>query len=149
MIIHILITLKFFRCSVGGETGVTITSTPQDTSHFSWEMEAFRYFGDSDGIIITCRILICRNRPIEQLTDECRRCGQRPFPLRRKRDTANDDESNVLIDRSVKSRPIYIAVRDSKLYLFITLEILYCRQSKIMYVFQMTGSVNFPAPTDG
>eukprot|EP00111_Clytia_hemisphaerica_P012530 TCONS_00036835-protein len=101
------------KCSVGGETGVTITSTPQDTSHFSWEMEAFRYFGDSDGIIITCRILICRNRPIGQLTDECRRCGQRPFPLRRKRDAAKEDEINVLTDKSVKSLPIFIAVRDA------------------------------------
>uniref|UniRef100_A0A7M5X091 ZP domain-containing protein n=1 Tax=Clytia hemisphaerica TaxID=252671 RepID=A0A7M5X091_9CNID len=76
-------------------------------------MEAFRYFGDSDGIIITCRFLICRNRPIGQLTDECRRCGQRTFPLRRKRDAAKEDESNVLTDKSVKSPPIFIAVRDA------------------------------------
>ncbi|XP_066919363.1 von Willebrand factor D and EGF domain-containing protein-like [Clytia hemisphaerica] len=100
------------RCSVGGETSVTITTTPQDTREFSWEMEAFRYFGDSDGIIITCRILICRNRPIDQLSEECRRCGQKA-PLRRKRnvDNDNEDSDNVLTDKSVKSRPIFIAER--------------------------------------
>uniref|UniRef100_A0A7M6DM46 ZP-C domain-containing protein n=1 Tax=Clytia hemisphaerica TaxID=252671 RepID=A0A7M6DM46_9CNID len=101
------------RCSVGGETGVTITTTPQDTREFSWEMEAFRYFGDSDGIIITCRILICRNRPFDQLSEECRRCGQKaPLALRRKRNVDNEDD-DVLTDKSVKSQPIFIAVRNT------------------------------------
>ena len=111
--IKYVFVLQFFRCSVGGETSVIITTTPQDTRDFSWEMEAFRYFGDSDGIIITCRVLICRNRPFDQLSEECRRCGQRA-PLRRKRNAENKETENVLTDKSVKSRPIFIAERNSK-----------------------------------
>ena len=70
-------------------------------------MEAFRYFGNSDGIVITCRVLVCRNNPFDQLTDECKRCGQ--TTVRRKR--RNDKEEDVLSEKSLKSAPIFLVAR--------------------------------------
>eukprot|EP00111_Clytia_hemisphaerica_P020104 TCONS_00059241-protein len=97
------------RC-VGDDETLAITSSNQQTHMFSWEMEAFRYFGNSDGIVITCRVLVCRNNPFDQLTDECKRCGQTTV-RRKRRNDEDEEEKDVLSETSLKSDPIFLVER--------------------------------------
>ena len=93
-----------YRCSYGDDT-VKITSLSNDTHAFSWEMLAFRYFGNSDGVIISCRVLICTNLDDSpKLIDPlCTRCGELSF--RRKRRALNGARN---FESVVTSEPIFI-----------------------------------------
>uniref|UniRef100_A0A7M5XBD1 ZP domain-containing protein n=1 Tax=Clytia hemisphaerica TaxID=252671 RepID=A0A7M5XBD1_9CNID len=65
-------------------------------------MLAFRYFGNSNAVIIVCEVLICKNEDFADLSEECKRCGQ----TNRKRRAVSD--SLVLEKTTISSQPIFI-----------------------------------------
>lgn len=99
-----------------------ITSSLNDTHTFSWDMLAFRYFGNSDGVIIKCRVLICTNfDDSPELSDpQCSRCGQLPSRLRKRR-ALNGDDARI-VESVVTSGPIFIVNTGGK---HITLMLLH------------------------
>ena len=92
-------------CRCLGEDDTTQITSPSNAIHgFTWQMLAFRYFGNSDGVIITCEVLVCKNEPCGSLSDKCKRCGQAYNRRGRKVDT----DDTVLIKTIMTSQPIYI-----------------------------------------
>ncbi|XP_066930347.1 cuticlin-6-like isoform X3 [Clytia hemisphaerica] len=89
------------RCEDDETTAITSSKTA--IHRFSWEMLAFRYFGNSNAVIIVCEVLICKNDDFADLSGECKRCGQ---TSNRKRRAVSD--SLVLEKTTISSQPIFI-----------------------------------------
>ena len=102
------------RCP-GDDNSVKLVSQSNATHKFSWEMLAFRYFGDSDGVIINCRVLICTNDDANSPggVNECSRCGEAPGPFRRRR-ALGDEAKGQIVESIVSSQPIFIIDRRGK-----------------------------------
>jgi len=101
------------RCE-GDDDTVSITTPNTDLQVFKWDMTAFRYFGDSDGVKITCSVLVCRNIDPSQLSEKCLRCGQTARKRRRREaDGLSVQEVGVVDEQMVTSQPIYIIDRRS------------------------------------
>ena len=100
----------WFRCAGADEETAVITSSSNELNYFSWELLAFRYFGESNAVVIVCEVLICKNEPIWKLTEECKRCGQTANKRkRRKADDDDDDEDEDVIEKTtVSSKPFFI-----------------------------------------
>ena len=74
-------------------------------------MLAFRYFGDSDGLYVTCSVFMCK---IDDKTNpKCQRCGGS-----RKRRDVSVDNSVILEERFVTTRPIFILERGKEIHYF-------------------------------
>uniref|UniRef100_A0A7M5WXB5 Uncharacterized protein n=1 Tax=Clytia hemisphaerica TaxID=252671 RepID=A0A7M5WXB5_9CNID len=91
------------RCAGADEATAVITSPSNELHSFSWELLAFRYFGESNAVVIVCEVLVCKNEPFLELSDECRRCGQ--TSNRRKRRNIDGD---VIEKKEVISKPFFI-----------------------------------------
>ncbi|XP_066930138.1 uncharacterized protein [Clytia hemisphaerica] len=89
------------RCEDDETTAITSSKTA--IHRFSWEMLAFRYFGNSNAVIIVCEVLICKNEDFADLSGECKRCGQ---TSKRKKRAVSD--SMVLEKTTISSQPIFI-----------------------------------------
>uniref|UniRef100_A0A7M5TQX6 ZP domain-containing protein n=1 Tax=Clytia hemisphaerica TaxID=252671 RepID=A0A7M5TQX6_9CNID len=89
------------RCEDDETTAITSSKTA--IHRFSWEMLAFRYFGNSNAVIIVCEVLICKNEDFADLSGECKRCGQ---TSKRKRKAVSD--SLILEKTTISSQPIFI-----------------------------------------
>ena len=99
---------------------MSITTANTDLQVFKWDMTAFRYFGDSDGVKITCSVLVCRNIDPSQLSEKCLRCGQTARKRRRRAlDGFNVQEEGVVDEQTVTSQPIYIIDRRTGISLFL------------------------------
>ena len=101
----------FQRCVDPNEDTASITSPSNELHYFSWELLAFRYFGESNAVVIVCEVLVCKNEPFWKLTEECKRCGQ--TSNRKRRDVDSDDET-VLQKMTVSSQLLFIIDRSPK-----------------------------------
>jgi len=93
----------------GEDSTVKINTLNSEEKKFSWEMLAFRYFGNSNGVKITCKISIC-STVNKQSRPECLRCGQ----VKRKKREIDDDEEAV-VTKYVTSPVIYIFQRQEEI----------------------------------
>ncbi|XP_066926759.1 serine-rich adhesin for platelets-like [Clytia hemisphaerica] len=98
------------RCVDPNEETTFITSPSNELHYFSWELLAFRYFGESNSVVIVCEVLICKNEPFWNLSEQCKRCDQ--TSNRKRRDVDVDDE--VLQKTTVSSQPLFLIERSPK-----------------------------------
>ncbi|XP_066920704.1 uncharacterized protein [Clytia hemisphaerica] len=91
-----------------------ITSLATSLHQFSWELSAFRYFGDSNTVVIVCEVLVCKNDAFWRLSEECKRCGQTSNRRKRRENEEEENQSVVLQKRTVSSEPIYIIEKSQR-----------------------------------
>merc|ERR1712212_1261362 len=65
-------------CPNAADGTVQVTNT-DDKTVYEWENEAFRFFGDSDAVYVTCEVTVCES---SNSASECNRCEA---PARRRR----------------------------------------------------------------
>lgn len=94
------------KCENPDDSSVKILTPSNSTHSFSWEMLAFRYFGNSDGVVIKCQILICEDDG--SLFGECDRCnhdGGGGVIFRKRREIKDKVQPKLSV---ITSRPIFI-----------------------------------------
>ena len=77
---------------------------------FEWENEAFRFFGDSDAVYITCNVNVCDSN---DFGDGCLRCNSIKRRRRRRRAVFhfNGEKINTKQRRVIVSTQAYKLVR--------------------------------------
>eukprot|EP00111_Clytia_hemisphaerica_P020197 TCONS_00059522-protein len=77
-----------------------------DQKLFKWENEAFRFFGDSDAVYITCNVNVCNSN---DYGDDCLRCNSIKRRRRRRRAVFhfNEEKINTKQQRVIVSTQVY------------------------------------------
>ena len=99
------------RCAGSEEDTAVITSPSNEIHSFSWELLAFKYFGGNSVVVFTCEVLVCKNDPFSQLSNECKRCGQTSNRRRRAVEGDGKAEPDVLEKTFVSTQRFLIVDR--------------------------------------
>jgi len=68
-------------CPNEGDGTVKVTEN-EDMTVFEWENQAFKFFGESDAVYVTCDVTVCEDG---NDSPACSRCGAGPEPPRKRR----------------------------------------------------------------